>query len=141
MGLIAFLVVAPLVAAVALMLFRSESQRGVITIAAAGVTGVASVIFAVQHLLGGYTTFALPQEASYVITWVMTIVDIVLCAVILWFAIRYKNKLALVLGLVQTVGVIYFANLTLPEGASSRSSWCSSWASWAAPSACTPWAT
>ena len=117
MGLIAFLVAAPLVAAVALMLFRSESQRAVITIAAAGITGVASAIFAFQHLLGGYTVYELPQETSFIITLVMTAVDIVLCAVILWFSIRYKNKLALVIGLVQTVGVIYFANLTLPHGA------------------------
>ena len=47
----------------------------------------------------------------------MTAVDVVLCAVILWFAVRYKNRIALVLGLIQTVGVIYFANLTLPGGA------------------------
>ena len=83
MGLIAFLVAAPLVAAVALMLFRSESQRAVITIAAAGITGVASAIFAFQHLLGGYTVYELPQETSFIITLVMTAVDIVLCAVIL----------------------------------------------------------
>ena len=88
-----------------------------ITVLAAGTTGVLSVVFAFQHLLGGYATLALPQETSFIITCVMTAIDCVLCAVILWFAIRYKNRLALVLGLIQTVGVVYFANLTLPAGA------------------------
>ncbi len=117
MGLIAFLVAAPLLAAVLLMLFRSNQQRTVITVAAAGATGIASVAFAAQHLLGGYTTFALPSEVSYAITLVMTAVDIVLCAVILWFAVRYRNRLAFVLGLVQTFGAIWFATMTLPSGA------------------------
>ena len=117
MGLIGFLVAVPLVAAVALMLFRSDEHRAMITVLAAGTTGVLSVVFAFQYLFAGYTTFALPQETSYTITLVMTAIDVVLCAVILWFAIRYKNRIALVLGLIQTVGVIYFANLTLPAGA------------------------
>ena len=117
MSLIAALVAVPLIAAVLLMLFRSESQRNVITIAAAAITGVTAVAFAVQYLFVGHVSFALPQETSYIATWVFTAIDIVLCAVILWHAVRYKNRLALVLGLVQTVGVIAFANMTLSEGA------------------------
>ncbi len=117
MGLIAALVVVPLVAAILLMLFRSESQRTAITIAAAVGTGVASVVFAVQYLLAGHVVFEMPQEASYVATWAFTVIDIVLCAVILWHAIRYRNRVALVLGFVQTIGVIAFANMTLSEGA------------------------
>ena len=117
MSLIAALVAVPLIAAVLLMLFRSESQRNVITIAAAAITGVTAVAFAVQYLFVGHVSFALPQETSFFATWVFTAIDIVLCAVILWHAVRYKNRLALVLGLVQTVGVIAFANMTLSEGA------------------------
>ena len=96
MGLIAFLVAAPLVTAVLLMLFRSDSARRVITSAAAVVIGVASVVFAVTYMAGGLTYFGLPQEITYAVSWVMTAVDIVLCAVILWFAVRYKNRIALV---------------------------------------------
>ena len=117
MGLIAFLVAAPLVTAVLLMLFRSDSARRVITSAAAVVIGVASVVFAVTYMAGGLTYFGLPQEITYAVSWVMTAVDIVLCAVILWFAVRYKNRIALVLGLIQTIGVVVFANMTLSEGA------------------------
>lgn len=116
MALIAFLVAVPLITAVALMLFRSQSQRAMITVLGAGVTGVLSVVFAFQYLFAGYTTFALSQDISYSITWVLTAVDVILCAVILWSAIRYKNRLALVLGLIQTVGVIWFAQMTLPAG-------------------------
>ena len=117
MGLIAFLVAVPLVAAVLLMLFRTDQQRSVITVVAAAATGLGAVAFAVQHLFGGFSMFELPQQTSYAITWIMTAVDIILCAVILWSAVRYRNRLAFVLGLVQTLGVIWFANMTLPEGA------------------------
>ena len=117
MGLIPFLVAVPLIAAVLLMLFRSEQQRAVITIAAAAATGALALAFAAQYLFAGYNAFELPQGTSYVITWIMTAVDVVLCAVILWSAVRYKNRTALVLGLIQTVGVIWFANMTLSEGA------------------------
>ena len=117
MGIIAFLVAVPLIAAALLMLFRTDQQRNVITIAAAGATGLASVVFAVQYLFAGYTVFALPQEVSYITTWILTAIDIVLCAVILWSAVRYGNRTALVLGIIQTLGVVWFANMTLPEGA------------------------
>ena len=66
MSLIAALVAVPLIAAVLLMLFRSESQRNVITIAAAAITGVTAVAFAVQYLFVGHVSFALPQETSYI---------------------------------------------------------------------------
>lgn len=48
----------------------------------------------------------------------MTAVDIVLCAVILWSAIRYKNRIALALGLIQTVGIVLFSQMTLGAGPS-----------------------
>ena len=117
MSLIAFLMAVPLIAAALLMLFRTDQQRSVITIVAAVATGLGALAFAVSYLFSGYTTFALPQGTSYAITWIMTAVDIILCAVILWSAVRYRNKLALVLGFIQTVGVIWFANMTLSEGA------------------------
>ena len=117
MGLIAFLVAAPLIVAALLMLFRSNAQRKVITVAGALVTGVASVAFAASYLASGQVFFELSQDTSYLISIVMTAIDILLCAVILWFAVRYKNRLALVLGLVQTVGVILFANMALGAGA------------------------
>lgn len=117
MGLIATLVAVPLVAAVLLMLFRSDAQRQAITIAAAAVTGVTSVVFACTYLMGGYESFAVPQQTSYIASCVFTAIDIVLCAVILLNAVRYRNRCALALGLVQTVGIVYFSNLALSAGA------------------------
>lgn len=116
MGLIACLFAVPLVAAVLLMLLRSERQRSVISIAAAVLTGVCSIAFAAGNLIGGPTPIALPAQTSYLISWIMAAVDVVLCAVILYSAVRYKNRTALVLGLIQTVGVLLFAQMTLTEG-------------------------
>ncbi len=117
MGLVAYLVAVPLIAAALLMLLRSEEQRRVITVVGAAATGAGAVAFAVRYLAGGHRAFSLPQETSYAITLVLTAVDILLCAVILWYAVRYRNRVALALGLVQTVGFLYFASLTLPAGA------------------------
>ena len=71
-----------------------------------------------QGTLHAIASFELSQSTSYVISWVMTAVDIVLCAVILWSAIRYKNRIALALGLIQTVGIVLFSQMTLGAGPS-----------------------
>ena len=116
MGLIACLFAVPLAAAVLLMLLRGEKQRAAITVVAALATGALSVAFAAANLAGGPHFFAVPAQASYVLSWVLAAVDVLLCAVILYNAVRYKNRVALVLGLVQTVGVLLFCQMTLAEG-------------------------
>ena len=61
MGLVAYLVAVPLIAAALLMLLRSEEQRRVITVVGAAATGAGAVAFAVRYLAGGHRAFSLPQ--------------------------------------------------------------------------------
>lgn len=116
MGLLACLIAVPLVAAALLLAFRGERERGVITIAAAGLTAALSLAVAGAFFTSLPVSFELPRETSYIISWIMTGIDLVLCAVILFNAVRHKNLVALALGLVQTVGIVLFAQMTLGEG-------------------------
>ena len=124
MGLIWCLIAVPLITAALLLVFKGERARRPITIGGAAVTAAMSVLVAAQTFtveagaLHAIASFEFSQSTSYVISWVMTAVDIVLCAVILWSAIRYKNRIALALGLIQTVGIVLFAQMTLGAGPS-----------------------
>ena len=124
MGLIWCLIAVPLITAALLLVCKGERARRPITVGGAVLTAVLSVAVAAQTfsmeagVLCAGAQFEFPQELSYLISWVMTGIDVVLCAVILWSAVRYKNRIALVLGLVQTVGVVLFAQMTLGAGAS-----------------------
>ena len=119
MGLLGFIVVFPLLAAVALYVCRADKQRDAIAIASAVIIGAASIAVAALNL-NSPVTFEVTHTVAFGFTALAAAVDVFLCAVILWFAVRYNNRIAMALGFVQLVGSLYFATLTLggEEGAS-----------------------
>ena len=55
MGNIGFLIVFPLVAAVMCLIVPNQRVRGVVVYVSAAVIGVASIVLACNHLVGGAT--------------------------------------------------------------------------------------
>ena len=82
---------------------------------------------------------------------ISSVIDIILCAVILYNAFKYRNALTTVLGVVQLVGSLAFAAMTLPAAEAVTATplyldymsviWSSPSALSVALSVSTPWAT
>ena len=145
-GLIGFLIVFPLIVAAALLFVRQEGPRRVIVCVSGVAIALASVVLVVMNLGASCTLFAFESMA---IDFICTGISVAIAAVIVWFAVRYKNLWAAVLAGVQVVGTLilefmfshgievpyslYFDSLSLLIPSSSA------W--WEAASASTLWAT
>lgn len=104
MGLIGFLILFPLVAALAVLLIKNNTARNVIVGASAVAVGIASIVLAVTYFgQSGFFIFASP-----VVDYVCTGLGILIAVVILVYGIRYKNVLASVLALIQAVAALVF---------------------------------
>ncbi|MEC4272445.1 proton-conducting transporter membrane subunit [Adlercreutzia sp. R25] len=103
LGLLGFLIVFPLIVAAVLLFVRQEAPRRVIVIAAAVVIALASVALVVMNLGASTTLFEFQSEA---LDFVCTGVSVAIAAVIIGFAVRYKNIWAAVLAIVQIVGTL-----------------------------------
>ncbi|MEC4294308.1 NADH-quinone oxidoreductase subunit 5 family protein [Adlercreutzia shanghongiae] len=103
LGLLGFLIVFPLIVAAVLLFVRQEAPRRVIVIAAAVVIALASVALVVMNLGASTTLFEFQSEA---LDFVCTGVSVAIAAVIIGFAVRYKNIWAAVLAIVQVVGTL-----------------------------------
>ena len=118
MGLLVFLILFPMVAALLLLAIKAEQARAVVTVVAALVTGCASIALACLYLPSGSVFFDFESE---IINIVCVVVDLGISVVVISFAARYKNLLAGILGAVQIVLTIcfelFFANgVTVAQG-------------------------
>ena len=103
LGLLGFLIVFPLVVAAILLVVRHEGPRRVIVCAAGIVIGVASVALVVMNLGATCTLFEFQSEA---LDFVCTGISVAIAAVIIGFAVRYRNPWAAVLAVVQIAGTL-----------------------------------
>lgn len=103
LGLLGFLIVFPLVIAAVLLAVRQEAPRRVIVIAASVVIALASVALVVPNLGASTTLFEFESEA---LDFVCTGISVAIAAVIIAFAVRYKNIWAAVLAAVQVAGTL-----------------------------------
>ena len=102
-GLIGFLIAFPLIVAAALLFVRQEGPRRVIVCVSGVVIALASVVLVVMNLGASCTLFAFESMA---IDFICTGISVAIAAVIVWFAVRYKNLWAAVLAGVQVIGTL-----------------------------------
>ena len=102
-GLMGFLFVFPLIVAAALLFVRQEGPRRVIVCVSGVAIALASVVLVVMNLGASCTLFAFESMA---IDFICTGISVAIAAVIVWFAVRYKNLWAAVLAGVQVVGTL-----------------------------------
>ena len=105
MTLIAFLIIFPLVIAALLLLVKGDWPRNIIVGISAAVIAVASILLAVQYLGTSHRLF---EFSSAIVDYVGTAISIAIAAVIISFGVKYKNKLATALAIVQVVGSLVY---------------------------------
>ncbi|MEE8715776.1 MAG: proton-conducting transporter membrane subunit [Coriobacteriales bacterium] len=100
MGIIWFLIVFPLVAAALCVISRDERLRGVIVCVSACVIAAGSIVLAAQHLGGTARYYAF---SSVAISIVLFIVELALCAYIMWRSLSARKYGVFALACVQAL--------------------------------------
>ena len=96
-----FLIAFPLVAALLLVVLRFDGARGFVVVASAAAIAVASVLLVVFN--AGYEQGRMFEFASPLVDTLCTAISAVCVVVVLAFAVKYKNLIAGLLGIVQIV--------------------------------------
>jgi ech hydrogenase subunit A len=103
--IIGFLVVFPVIAALALLLFKGERQRTVITVASAAAIMLATIYLAINHLIGNAVYLPLDSELVTIAT---LLVDVACSIYIVYRAARHGKAFALFLAAIQVAIVVIF---------------------------------
>ena len=114
MTLLYVLTLFPLVPALGMLLARGDRARDAVGLIGSGIIMAVTVVVAVMFFATGPRSFVVAPGTSHVLSIVSSVIDVILCAVILYNARKYKNTLTTVLGVVQLVGSVAFAAMTLP---------------------------
>ena len=115
MAMLIVLIGFPLAAAVALLAARDDAQRDPIAVAAAVVIGASAIVTACLHL-NRPASFIVPEAVSLAGNFAAVGIDLALCALVLVYAVRWKNAAAIALGSVQFAASVWCGSLaTAPE--------------------------
>lgn len=106
MSTIIFLVVFPLIIALALLVLKTDAARGVVVKLSAAIIAVASIVFVVMNFTSTQQLVNMPGGES--IGYVMMAIEVILAVVIVVLSIKYKKPLAALLAIVQTPLLIWF---------------------------------
>ena len=101
MEMLLFLIAFPLVAALLLVVLRFDGARGFVVVASAAAIAVASVLLVVFN--AGYEQGRMFEFASPLVDTLCTAISAICVVVVLAFAVKYKNLIAGLLGIVQIV--------------------------------------
>lgn len=103
MGLIGFLVIFPLVAALLLLVCRNDVSRDIVVYVSGTVIAVASVVLCVAYIGRGAVYF---EFTSAIIDYICTAISGLCVIVILAFSAKYKNIWAALLAIIQIAIVL-----------------------------------
>ncbi len=104
-ALLGFLVVFPMIVALALVVVRANAPRNAVVWIGAVVIAVASIALAVANI--GTAPIRI-SFASHVLDYVCAAAGVVIAAVIVAYGVKRKNPLAVALALIQAVGSLVF---------------------------------
>lgn len=153
MTLLYFLTLFPLVPALGMLLARGDRTRDAVGLIGSGIIMAVTVVVAVMFFGTGPQSFEVAPGTSHVLSIISSVIDVILCAVILYNAYKYRNALTTVLSVVQLVGLARLCSHDAAATEACHRNPCSTWttmrrdhghqpsASSAALSACMPWAT
>ena len=114
MTLLYFLTLFPLVPALGMLFARGDRARDAVGLIGSGIIMAVTVVVAVMFFGMGPQSFEVASGTSHVLSIISSVIDVILCAVILYNAYKYRSALTTVLGIVQLVGSLAFAAMTLP---------------------------
>lgn len=107
MELIVSLIMVPCVAALLMQVVRADKARDVVAIASALIIGALSIAFAVSCLGPEPLVFELPEKYSGFLSIACVLIELVVGAFIVCYAVRYKRALPLILAIFQIVVTIW----------------------------------
>jgi len=108
MSIIFFLIVFPLIVALALLLLKTDAARGIIVKVSAVIIAAVSIYLAVKFYDSGGEFFVLSGSVSSLIGNIMMVLEIALAIIIIYLGIKHKKYLASVLAAVQTPLLVWF---------------------------------
>ncbi|WP_165060120.1 NADH-quinone oxidoreductase subunit L [Adlercreutzia sp. ZJ154] len=104
MQIIGFLIIFPLIAALALLLIRQNTARNVIVYISGAAIACGSIVLATTYMGAQAVYF---EFASEIVDYLCTAVSCICVVIIVAFAVKYKNVFAAILALIQMVVVLY----------------------------------
>lgn len=117
MALLGVLIAIPLVVAALMLFLKQDSQRDPVAIAGAGATALAAIATGVLYM-NNPQFFVMSPGLSLAGNYVAVAIDLLLCAVVLVYAVRWRNPFAMAIGAVQMVASIWCGSLAMaPEDA------------------------
>ncbi|MDR3294255.1 MAG: NADH-quinone oxidoreductase subunit L [Clostridiales Family XIII bacterium] len=108
MGIIFFLILFPLLAAIVLLLVKADRVRGFVVIAASVVIAAASIWLTAANFASGGASFIVNESLSEFIGYAMLVIEVVLAVVIFVLGVKYRKYLACLLAAVQAVLMVWF---------------------------------
>ncbi len=114
--MLGFLIVFPLVVAVLLLLIRHHDKgRNAVIYISAAIIAAASIALVIINIGSPTILYAVPEIPSSAIDVIFTLVSCVIVAVIVGYAVKYRNVLAGILGVVQIILVLVFDLMVSPS--------------------------
>ena len=111
------MIAVPLVVAALMLFLKQDSQRDPVAIAGAGATALAAIATGVLYM-NNPQFFVMSPGLSLAGNYVAVAIDLLLCAVVLVYAVRWRNPFAMAIGAVQMVASIWCGSLAMaPEDA------------------------
>lgn len=111
LGVLGFLMLFPVVAAVVQMVVKGETARTVATYVSSGTIAIAAIIAAVLFM-GKSVYFA---GSSEIVSLALTIVDLGIAALITYYAVKYKRPAVIALAVAQAVLILVFEVFIAPH--------------------------
>ncbi|MDR0854195.1 MAG: NADH-quinone oxidoreductase subunit L [Clostridiales Family XIII bacterium] len=108
MGVLALLILFPLIIALIMLAIKSDKIRTPIVVGAAIVIGALSIFFAVTNLGSEMKVMWLSAGAAEIVGNAMIVIEAALALLIVYQGLKYKKYLACILALVQTPLLIWF---------------------------------
>lgn len=105
MSTITFLILFPLISAIALLVLKTDAARNIIVKVSATVIAVASIVFTYQYFGSDGKFFDFESEA---INYGMMAIEVALAIMIFCLGIKYKKYLASLLAAIQTPIMVWF---------------------------------
>ena len=105
MQFISFLIVFPLIVAIALFFIKNEKLRDIVVVAGGAIIAIESIITCIVGFSSGAQYFTMQ---SGVLDFLGIVVGVAIAAVIIYFGVTYKNKLAIALACVQVAISLVF---------------------------------
>jgi ech hydrogenase subunit A len=108
LGIIFFLILFPLLVALALLVLKSDLIRGVLVIGGSIVIALASVWLAVRNFASGGERFVVDEGLSEAVSYGMMAVEVILAIIIIALGFKYKKYLASLLAAIQAPLMLWF---------------------------------